>query len=134
MVKHHAKEISTLKAKMTEQGAKILLNKDDSFNPTSSYPTMNKSGVLKKAGISNRLQPLRAPKSSYSNLESLGNDPTSYTPHKSSTIKRDYGDKVVGMSSYTDHKPHSKYPNYKGKSSYGSSVLNREYNSDYTKY
>ncbi len=29
MVKLHAKEVSMLKAKVTEQGAKILLHKDD---------------------------------------------------------------------------------------------------------
>ena len=29
MVKSHAKEVSMLKAKMTEQGAKILLHKED---------------------------------------------------------------------------------------------------------
>jgi len=95
---------------------------------------MHKSGAMKKASASSRLNPLKVPKSSYSNVDPLESDPTSYTPHKNSTLKRDYGDRMVGLNSYTDHKAYSKYNNLKGKQGYGASVLNRNYNSDYTKY
>lgn len=48
MVQQYAKEISTMKAKMTEQGAKILLHKEDSyFMPGFELPSMHKSGALK---------------------------------------------------------------------------------------
>ena len=102
--------------------------------PPPGLPAMHKSGALKKQSASHRLNPLRGPKSSYSNHEPLENDFNSYTPHKNSTQKRDYGDKMIANSSYTDHKAYSKYQTYKGKPGYGASVLSREYNSDYTKY
>uniref|UniRef100_A0A7S3KCW9 Uncharacterized protein n=1 Tax=Euplotes crassus TaxID=5936 RepID=A0A7S3KCW9_EUPCR len=133
LIKQHAKEVSMLKAQVTEQGAKILLNKEDgSYTGSRDLPSMHKSGALKKTTTTHRLNPLRGPKSSYSNHEPLDKaGMSSLTPHKTSTIKGSYGDKMVSLHSYTDAK--ATYP-YKPKPAYGGSVLNREYNSDFTKY
>lgn len=66
VVQDYAKQISTLKAKITEQGAQILLNKDDIATPTYGYPrTVHKSGAVKRPSVSQRqLAPLRDTKSS----------------------------------------------------------------------
>ncbi len=101
----------------------------------ADLPSMHKSGALKRAGGSNRLNPLRGPKSSYSNPEPLDKSGmNSRTPQKNSTIRGGYGDKMISLHSYTDAKSSYKYPSGKSKPAYGASVLGREYSSDYTKY
>lgn len=51
VVQDYAKEISNLKAKLTEQGATILLNQEDRIsvkNPTFGYPKLGKILSLAK--------------------------------------------------------------------------------------
>lgn len=113
MVEQNSKEVSDLKAKMNEQGAKILLHKEDSFMPSYELPSMHKSGALKKATTSQRLNPLKGPKSSYSNYDSSDDRNASFTPTKSSTIpQRDSRDKMISISSYTDRRNYNKTPSY----------------------
>jgi hypothetical protein len=57
-----AKQIATLKAKMTEQGAQLLISAESSMPPTISPNLHRSSGVLKKKTTSNgssaRLEPI----------------------------------------------------------------------------
>lgn len=143
MVQQYAKEISTMKAKMTEQGAKILLNKDDNvYSNSFDLPSMHKSGAIKKGGAGQRLNPLRGVKDGYPSTSygSTEDEKLTYTPVKSRTSSsKNYGDKTVTISSYTDHKAYLNGPSYKyaapkASLGYGPSVLSREYNSDYAKH
>lgn len=62
MIKEYAKQISTLKAKITEQGAQILLSKDDS-SPHKPYGYEKKApkvGVIKRPSLNPKhLAPIR---------------------------------------------------------------------------
>ena len=58
-----ARQIAQLKAKMTEQGAMLMISaSSDSMMPPSVSPSLHKSGVLKKKTTSNgssaRLDPI----------------------------------------------------------------------------
>jgi|LauGreDrversion4_2_1035121.scaffolds.fasta_scaffold355956_2 hypothetical protein len=60
-----ARQIAQLKAKMTEQGAMLMISassSDSAFLPPSISPSLHKSGVLKKkttsSGSSARLEPI----------------------------------------------------------------------------
>ena len=141
MVQQYAKEISGMKAKMTEQGAKILLNKDDNmYSHSFDLPSMHKSGAIKKGTVVNRLNPLKGVKDAYPSTSygTSEDDKTSFTPTKSRTYSsKHYGEKPSTIS-YTDYKSYSNAPSYKyappkAPLGYGASVLSREYNSDYAK-
>lgn len=84
VIQDYAKQISTLKTKLTEQGAQILLTKED--NPMPSYAlqrNQHKTGAFKRAGASTKhLTPLRDSRSSSRTYTNTINNDMSYEGYK----------------------------------------------------